>query len=267
MWKRLKSDPSPPSNLRPECPPELDAIILKAMSRAPEDRFQTARDMLEQLENVAPDKLPADPSVSVQPTVAGFRGAAVSAVTEDAPVHSYLVGRMEAGVGQVPPRMVERTAEALGLMSHGGGPDLASKGSRPQSPPTFPSAAPHPSSLFDRPNSPQGGGWYSGAGGAGPLIVGPLELNRHRPLSGPGPRVRDGYPPGARDSRERGPSTSVFSFSHDDLMLLLLTMIVVVGLGLLLRVFGLFDGGGLPTRPSSGGAVTMGRLGFDDGDR
>jgi serine/threonine protein kinase len=52
MWKRIKYDPPPPSQIRPECPPSLDAIILKAMARTPEERFQTAQAMYDKLINL-----------------------------------------------------------------------------------------------------------------------------------------------------------------------------------------------------------------------
>ncbi len=45
MTKRLKTDPKNPRSLRSDCPEELASIILKAMSRNPEDRFQSAADM------------------------------------------------------------------------------------------------------------------------------------------------------------------------------------------------------------------------------
>lgn len=45
MTLRLKSDPKPPSAIRKECPLELDQIILKAMHRNPELRYQSAKEM------------------------------------------------------------------------------------------------------------------------------------------------------------------------------------------------------------------------------
>lgn len=54
MTKRLKSDAAPPHQLRKECPVELDRIILKAMARDPNERYQSAAQMyydLQQLEN------------------------------------------------------------------------------------------------------------------------------------------------------------------------------------------------------------------------
>jgi serine/threonine-protein kinase len=50
MTRRLKSDPRPPSELRKEVPPALDAIIFKAMHRTVEERYQSARAMYEDLE-------------------------------------------------------------------------------------------------------------------------------------------------------------------------------------------------------------------------
>ena len=47
MTKRLKCDPAPPSTLRHECPAELDQIILKAMHRDPEQRYQSAAEIFE----------------------------------------------------------------------------------------------------------------------------------------------------------------------------------------------------------------------------
>jgi serine/threonine protein kinase len=49
MTKRLKSDPPNPSSINELCPPELDRIILKAMSRDIHKRYQSARDMFEEL--------------------------------------------------------------------------------------------------------------------------------------------------------------------------------------------------------------------------
>ena len=49
MTKRLKTDPEPPSHLRPECPKELDHVILRAMERDPERRYQSAKAMYDDL--------------------------------------------------------------------------------------------------------------------------------------------------------------------------------------------------------------------------
>jgi len=50
LMAAIVRDPvTPPSRLRTDCPPELEHLILKAISRDPADRFQTADDMSRQL--------------------------------------------------------------------------------------------------------------------------------------------------------------------------------------------------------------------------
>lgn len=51
--KRLQSDPEPPSARRSECPISLDAVILKALERDPEQRYQSATEMFYDLQRVA----------------------------------------------------------------------------------------------------------------------------------------------------------------------------------------------------------------------
>lgn len=54
-----------PRERRPECAPELDALIVKALSRDPADRFQSAADMARALENLRGTlRLPPDPGIA-----------------------------------------------------------------------------------------------------------------------------------------------------------------------------------------------------------
>ncbi|HEU5244879.1 MAG TPA: Stk1 family PASTA domain-containing Ser/Thr kinase, partial [Gaiellaceae bacterium] len=62
--KHLSTAPKPPSKLRPEIPPELDMVVLRALAKNPDDRYQSADEMEADLERVA-------------------RGATVSATTTD----------------------------------------------------------------------------------------------------------------------------------------------------------------------------------------
>ncbi len=55
MTKRLKEDPAPPSSLRPDCPEELDRIILRAMARDPEQRYQSAAEIYYDLSVLNPE--------------------------------------------------------------------------------------------------------------------------------------------------------------------------------------------------------------------
>lgn len=53
MTMRLRSDPEPPSKLRPDCPEELDRIVLRAMARDPEERYQQSSEMFADLQILA----------------------------------------------------------------------------------------------------------------------------------------------------------------------------------------------------------------------
>ncbi|RBY75889.1 Stk1 family PASTA domain-containing Ser/Thr kinase [Blastococcus sp. TF02-09] len=44
-YQHVREDPRLPSSINPEIPPELDAILLKAMSKNPANRYQSAADM------------------------------------------------------------------------------------------------------------------------------------------------------------------------------------------------------------------------------
>ena len=62
--KHLSATPQPPSKLRPDIPPELDMVVLRALAKNPDDRYQSADEMEADLERVG-------------------RGARVSAATVD----------------------------------------------------------------------------------------------------------------------------------------------------------------------------------------
>jgi len=51
--RHLSDTPQPPSIKRPEIPPDLDMIVLRALAKNPDDRFQTAVEMDAELERVA----------------------------------------------------------------------------------------------------------------------------------------------------------------------------------------------------------------------
>jgi eukaryotic-like serine/threonine-protein kinase len=51
--RHLSDTPQPPSIKRPEIPPDLDMVVLRALAKNPEDRFQAAEEMDAELERVA----------------------------------------------------------------------------------------------------------------------------------------------------------------------------------------------------------------------
>ena len=50
--KHLNDWPKPPSKIRPEIPDDIDHIVLRALAKAPEDRYQSAEEFIEDLERV-----------------------------------------------------------------------------------------------------------------------------------------------------------------------------------------------------------------------
>jgi eukaryotic-like serine/threonine-protein kinase len=44
-YQHVREAPTPPSQLDPELGPEIDAVVLKALAKDPDDRYQSARDM------------------------------------------------------------------------------------------------------------------------------------------------------------------------------------------------------------------------------
>jgi len=51
--KHLSNAPKPPSKLRPDIPEELDMVVLRALAKDPDDRYQSADEMEADLERVA----------------------------------------------------------------------------------------------------------------------------------------------------------------------------------------------------------------------
>ena len=51
--KHLSDTPRPPSLERPDIPPDLDMIVLRALAKSPDDRFQTAEEMAAELDRFA----------------------------------------------------------------------------------------------------------------------------------------------------------------------------------------------------------------------
>jgi len=52
MTMRLKTDPAEPHTLRPDCPVELSRVVMKALTRNPDKRYQAASEMLTDLQNI-----------------------------------------------------------------------------------------------------------------------------------------------------------------------------------------------------------------------
>jgi serine/threonine-protein kinase len=52
LWQQVNVPPRPPSELAPDLPPELEATILKALAKSPDQRFASAQEMADALEGM-----------------------------------------------------------------------------------------------------------------------------------------------------------------------------------------------------------------------
>jgi serine/threonine-protein kinase len=102
--KHLSAAPKPPSKLRPDIPPELDMVILRALAKDPDDRYQSADEMEADLERVARGAPVAAATVDSATQVLRKPAAA----TTDSTAATMIAPPRRAGaVRDVPPPVIE----------------------------------------------------------------------------------------------------------------------------------------------------------------
>ncbi len=57
-YQHVQQAPEPPSRLNPNIPPGLEAIVLKAMAKSPDDRYQSAGEMVEDIDRLLAGQVP-----------------------------------------------------------------------------------------------------------------------------------------------------------------------------------------------------------------
>jgi beta-lactam-binding protein with PASTA domain/tRNA A-37 threonylcarbamoyl transferase component Bud32 len=62
-YQHVREDPKPPSEVNPSIPPQLDAVVLKALSKNPLNRYQSAAEMRSDIVRVRSGQAPMAPSV------------------------------------------------------------------------------------------------------------------------------------------------------------------------------------------------------------
>jgi eukaryotic-like serine/threonine-protein kinase len=72
-YRHVREDPAPPRLLNPDVPASLEAVCLKAMAKRPEDRYQTALELRQDLERAR-----AGQRVAAGPATAGPAAAAMA---------------------------------------------------------------------------------------------------------------------------------------------------------------------------------------------
>jgi beta-lactam-binding protein with PASTA domain len=74
-YQHVREDPKPPSSLNPQVTPALDAIVLKALSKNPANRYQSAAEMRADLVRVLSGQRPAAPMVMTEADRTSLLGA------------------------------------------------------------------------------------------------------------------------------------------------------------------------------------------------
>ncbi|MGY1839359.1 MULTISPECIES: Stk1 family PASTA domain-containing Ser/Thr kinase [unclassified Modestobacter] len=83
-YQHVREDPRTPSSINPEISPELDAIVLKAMSKNPANRYQSAAEMrADLLRAVAGQRVEATPVMSDAEKTTIMSGAAAPQAYDD----------------------------------------------------------------------------------------------------------------------------------------------------------------------------------------
>ena len=85
LLKVQRGDIMPPSTFNQACPPELDAIVFRALARDPDQRFATASDLREELLPLANQASPA-PRMTAAPTGSTWALCPTSNATPSRPV-------------------------------------------------------------------------------------------------------------------------------------------------------------------------------------
>jgi eukaryotic-like serine/threonine-protein kinase len=67
-YKHVREDPAPPSQVNPDIPPELEAVVMTAMAKDPAQRFPSGGAMQEALSAAATGEMPAMAAVGAEAT-------------------------------------------------------------------------------------------------------------------------------------------------------------------------------------------------------
>jgi eukaryotic-like serine/threonine-protein kinase len=102
--KHLSTPPKPPSTLRPDVPPELDMVVMRALAKNPDDRYQSADEMEGDLDRVARGARVSAATVDTATQV--LRRPAAAVVAAEAATAATMIAPPPSAAA-VPPPMIE----------------------------------------------------------------------------------------------------------------------------------------------------------------
>jgi tetratricopeptide (TPR) repeat protein len=79
----MRDNPEPPSKLNPDIPKELDRLILKSLAKKPEARYQSAEEMIADLENIQARLTSTNTVTRLIPSAVGTRSSGALATLSD----------------------------------------------------------------------------------------------------------------------------------------------------------------------------------------
>lgn len=114
MTLRLRSDPQQPIQLRPDCPVRLNEIILRAMERNPELRYQSTAEIFHDLQELGEDSGATVAPIARQQKVEDIKRAEPTIITEEAIVYSRVNSQPKESSYAIPKR--ESQAETADII-------------------------------------------------------------------------------------------------------------------------------------------------------
>jgi serine/threonine-protein kinase len=101
--KHLSEVPTPPSELRPEVPHDLDLVVLRALAKDPADRYETAEEMDADLERILAGMPVGDETADAATAVLSGSGVLAAAPTSVITRETEVAPRRPAPPGRTPP--------------------------------------------------------------------------------------------------------------------------------------------------------------------
>jgi eukaryotic-like serine/threonine-protein kinase len=91
-YQHVREQPSPPSSYDPDIPPEVDAVVLKALAKNREERYQSASDMRADIHRILAGQQVTAPMAAVAETRPMYGAAAAGGTVIEDPERDHVVG-------------------------------------------------------------------------------------------------------------------------------------------------------------------------------